>query len=293
VTERRVQFDFEIEFSNGGGLRGQGFRLDIEGDDIADEALADYLVRDMRLLMVGTVRIHNKTILAETHKRPTRTAVPRRLVDLSHDVEDGMVTYRGLPPPVIRDHWTREESRRHFAPGTEFHIGRIEMVANTGTYVDSPFHRYAGGRDLTGLPLESLADLPGVVVRVTGQAGRGIDVAALARVDVRGKAVLLHTGWDAHWRTERYFDGHPFLTAAGAEWLAGHGAALVGIDSLNIDDTSDLRRSAHSTLLGADIPIVEHLCGLERVPDAGFRFFAVPVKVLGLGTFPVRAFAVV
>ena len=249
MADRRVQFDFEIEFSNGGGLRGQGFRLDIEGDDIADEALADYLVRDMRLLMVGAVRIHNKTILAEAHKRPTRTAAPRRLVDVSHEVEDGMVTYRGLPAPVIRDHWTREESRRHFAPGTEFHIGRIEMVANTGTYVDSPFHRYAGGRDLAGLPLESLADLPGVVVRVAGQAGRGIDVAALARLDVRGKAVLLHTGWDAHWRTDRYFEGHPFLTAAGAEWLAGQGAALVGIDSLNIDDTSDLRRSAHSTLL--------------------------------------------
>jgi kynurenine formamidase len=293
VADRRVQFDFEIEFSNGGGLRGQGFRLDIEGDDIADEVLADYLVRDMRLLMVGTVRIYSKMILAEAHKRPTRTAAPRRLVDVSHDVEDGMVTYRGLPAPVIRDHWTREESRRHFAPGTEFHIGRIDMVANTGTYVDSPFHRYAGGRDLAGLPLESLADLPGVVVRVAGQASRGIDVAALARVDVRGKAVLLHTGWDAHWRTERYFEGHPFLSAAGAEWLASHGAALVGIDSLNIDDTSDLRRSAHSRLLGADIPIVEHLCGLERVPEAGFRFFAVPVKVLGLGTFPVRAFAVI
>jgi arylformamidase len=242
---------------------------------------------------VGTVRIHNKTILAETHMRPTRAEAPRRLVDVSHDVEDGMVTYRGLPAPVIRDHWTREESRRHFAPGTEFHIGRIEMVANTGTYVDSPFHRYAAGRDLAGLPLESLADLPGVVVRVAGQASRGIDVGALASLDVRRKAVLLHTGWDAHWRTERYFEGHPFLTAAGAEWLADHGAALVGIDSLNIDDTSDLRRSAHSTLLGADIPIVEHLCGLERLPEAGFRFFAVPVKVRGFGTFPVRAFAVI
>jgi kynurenine formamidase len=294
VADRRVKFDFEIEFSNGGGLRGQGFRLDIEGDDIADEALADYLVRDMRLLMVGTVRIRNKTILAEAHKRPTRTAAPRRLIDVSHEVEAGMVTYRGLPAPAIRDHWTREESRRHFAPGTEFHIGRIEMVANTGTYVDSPFHRYAGGRDLAGLPLESLAAFPGVVVRVAAQAGRRIDVAALARMeDVRGKAVLLHTAWDTFWRTERYFEGHPFLTAAGAEWLAGHGAALVGIDSLNIDDTADLRRPAHSTLLGADIPIVEHLCGLERLPDAGFRFFAVPVKVRGLGTFPVRAFAAV
>jgi kynurenine formamidase len=293
VADRRVQFDFEIEFSNGGGLRGQGFRLDIEGDDIADAALADYLVRDMRLLMVGKVRIHNKTILAEAHKRRKPAATPSRLVDVSHDVEDGMITYRGLPAPVIRDHWTREASRRHFAPGTEFHIGRIEMVANTGTYVDSPFHRFAGGKDLAGLPLESLADLPGVVARVAGQTDRGIDVAAVAALDVRGKAVLLHTGWDVHWRTERYFDGHPFLTAAGAEWLAHHGAALVGIDSLNIDDTTDLRRSAHSTLLGADIPVVEHLRGLDRLPDEGFRFSAVPVKVRGLGTFPVRAFAAI
>jgi arylformamidase len=293
VTEHRVQFDFEITFSNGGGLRGQGFRLDIPGEDISDTALADYLVRDMRLLMVGTVRILNKTILAEAHKRSRPSGGAARLVDLSHDVEDGMVTYRGLPPPVIRDHWTREESRRHFAPGTEFHIGRIDMVANTGTYLDSPFHRYAEGRDLAGLPLESLADLPGVVVRAAGRPARGIDVADLASLDVQGKAVLLHTGWDVHWRTDRYFDGHPFLTAAGAEWLAERGAVLVGIDSLNIDDTADRRRSAHSMLLGRDIPVVEHLCGLEQLPNAGFRFFAVPVKVRAFGTFPVRAFAVI
>jgi kynurenine formamidase len=288
MIDRRVQFDFEIEFSNGGGLQGQGFRLDIEGEDIADEALAHYIVRDMRLLMVGTVRIANKTIVAEPHKRPRA-----RLVDLSHEVEDGMITYRGLPAPVIRDYWTREESRLQFAPGTEFHIGRIEMVANTGTYVDSPFHRYAGGKDLADLPLASLADLPGVLVRVTGRSRRGIDVDDVDNLDVRGKAVLLHTGWDAHWRTERYFEGHPFLTTAGAEWLAARGAALVGIDSLNIDDTADLHRSAHSILLGHDVPIVEHLCGLDRLPNTGFRFFAVPVKVRGMGTFPIRAFAVV
>lgn len=288
MTDRRVHFDFEIEFSNGGGLQGQGFRLDIEHGDITDEALADYIVRDMRLLMVRTVRIKSKTILTEPHKRARA-----RLVDLSHDVEDGMITYRGLPPPVIRDHWTREESRHHFAPGTEFHIGRIEMVANTGTYVDSPFHRYADGTDLAGLPLASLADLPGVLVRVTGRSRRGVDVDDIGAMDVRGKAVLLHTGWDAHWRTERYFDGHPFLTAAAAEWLAAQGSALVGIDSLNIDDTADPRRSAHTILLGRDIPVVEHLCALDRLPDAGFRFFAVPVKVRGLGTFPVRAFAVI
>jgi kynurenine formamidase len=293
MTDRRVQFDFEIEFSNGGGLQGQGFRLDIVGDDIAEDDLADYIVQDLRLLMVGAVRILNKRIIAEAHKRRTTAARPDRLVDLSHDVEDGMVTYRGLPAPVIRDYWTREDSRSHFAPGTEFHIGRIEMVANTGTYVDSPFHRYAGGTDLAGLPLASLADVPGVLVRATGRSRRGVDVDDFGAMDVRGKAVLLHTGWDAHWRTERYFEGHPFLTAAGAEWLAEQGAVLVGIDSLNIDDTADLRRPAHTILLGRDIPVVEHLCGLDRLPDAVFRFFAVPVKVRGLGTFPVRAFAVI
>src|SRR5262245_38768584 len=287
VNDHRVQFDFQIEFSNGGGLDGHAFRLDIEGDDISDQALADYLVRDMRLRMVGSVRIRNKRILAEAHKREASA----RLVDLSHSVEDGMVTYRGLPPPVIRDHWTREESRRYFAPGTEFHIGRIDMVANTGTYLDSPFHRYADGRDLAGLPLESLADLPGVVVRAAGRPGRAINASAFAGLDVRGKAVLLHTGWDIHWRTERYFEGHPFLSRDGAEWLASHGATLVGIDSLNIDDTADPHRSAHSILLGRDIPVVEHLCGLGRLPDSGFHFFAVPVKVRGMGTFPIRAFA--
>jgi kynurenine formamidase len=292
MSDRRVQFDFEIEFSNGGGMTGREFRLDIAGNDISDEALADYVVHDMRLLMVRTVLIRNKTILVEPHKRRA-PAARRRLVDVSHDVEDGMITYRGLPAPVIRDHWTREESRSHFAPGTEFHIGRIDMVANTGTYVDSPFHRYADGPDLAHLPLESLADLPGVVVRAAGRAERGIDASTLADLDVRGKAVLLHTGWDVHWRTDRYFEGHPYLTRAGAEWLADHGAALVGIDSLNIDDTADPRRSAHSTLLRHSIPIAEHLCGLERLPDSGFRFFAVPVKVRAFGTFPVRAFAAI
>jgi arylformamidase len=292
MVERRVQFDFEIEFSNGGGLTGRAFRLDIPGDDISDAALAEYIVRDLRLLMVQTTRIRNKTILVEPHKRRP-SAARRRLVDVSHDVEDGMVTYRGLPAPVIRDYWTREESRSHFAPGTEFHIGRIDMVANTGTYVDSPFHRYADGPDLAQLRIESLADLPGVVVRAAGMAERGIGPTALAGLHVRGKAVLLHTGWDVHWRTDRYFEGHPFLARAGAEWLVEHRAALVGIDSLNIDDTADLRRSSHSILLRHAVPIVEHLCGLGRLPDSGFRFFAVPVKVRAFGTFPVRAFAAV
>ena len=219
--------------------------------------------------------------------------VTKQFVDLSHTVEDGLVTYRGLPAPVICDYLSREESRKHYAPGTEFHIGKIEMVANTGTYLDSPFHRYEDGEDLSQLALESLADLDGVVVKADGSAGRAVGRAAFDGLDVRGRAVLVHTGWDAHWKTDEYFEGHPFLTEDAARFLADEGAALVGIDSYNIDDTADGRRPVHSILLGAGIPVVEHMCGLGRLPREGFRFSAVPVKVKGLGTFPVRAFAVV
>jgi arylformamidase len=211
------------------------------------------------------------------------------LIDLSHSVEHGLITYKGLPAPMICDFLSREDSRQIYAAGTEFHIGKIEMVANTGTYVDSPFHRYADGRDLSELPLESLANLEGIVVR---HAGRAIGPAAFSDLDLRGKAVLVHAGWDRHWATEQYFEGHPFLTAEAARHLAASGAALAGIDSLNIDDTADWSRPAHSILLGAGIPIVEHLCNLQALPAAGFRFFAVPVKVKRFGTFPVRAFAI-
>jgi len=214
-----------------------------------------------------------------------------RFVDLSHTVEHGLVTYKGLPAPVISDHLSREASRSLYAPGTEFHIGRIEMVANTGTYLDSPFHRYEGGDDLSQLPLSSLADLDGVVVSAAAGTARAIGPAAFGGLDVRGRAVLVHTGWDAHWKTDAYFDGHPFLTGDAAALLAEGGAALIGIDSYNVDDTADGQRPAHSILLGAGIPIVEHLCNLGRLPREGFRFFAVPVKVRGFGTFPVRAFA--
>ena len=219
---------------------------------------------------------------------PTRT-----LVDVSHTVEEGMITYKGLPAPIVCDFMSREASRRHYADGTEFHIGRIDMVANTGTYVDSPFHRFAHGKDLAALDLASLADVDSVVVRVTGQPGRAVGPDAFRGIDVKGRAVLVHTGWDAHWRTDRYFEGHPYLTADAAAFLADAGATIVGIDSLNIDDTADGRRPVHTTLLGCDIPIVEHLCGLGRLPSSGFRFFAVPVKVRGFGTFPVRAFGLV
>jgi kynurenine formamidase len=215
------------------------------------------------------------------------------LIDVSHIVEDGMITYKGLPAPLICDFLSREESRSRYAPGTEFQIGKIEMVANTGTYLDSPFHRYANGKDLSELPLHRLANLDGIVIHFDRAKGRAVRRASFKDHDLRGKAVLVRTAWDTHWRTDQYFEGHPFLTSDAATYLVEAGAALVGIDSFNIDDTDDLTRPAHSLLLGAEIPIVEHLHGLEHLPDKGFRFFAVPVKVKGMGTFPVRAFGLV
>src|SRR5690554_2648442 len=216
----------------------------------------------------------------------------RRLVDLSHVVEDGMATYPGLPGPVISDHLSREASRAHYSEGTTFHIGRIEMVGNTGTYIDAPFHRYADGKDLAELALEQVADLEGRVFRAD-PSRRAIGPELFGQADVRGKAVLVHTGWSSRWGTEAYFHGHPFLTAEAAAWLEQAGAALVGIDSLNIDDTSTGERPVHSTLLRAGILIVEHLCRLDELPDSGFRFHAVPVKVRGFSSFPVRAYAII
>jgi arylformamidase len=219
--------------------------------------------------------------------------VGARLVDLSHTVEDGMVTYKGLPAPIVCDYLSFDDSRRHYAEGTEFVISRVELVGNTGTYLDSPFHRHRHGRDLAELPLASVANLEAVVVGAVEREGRAIGPERFKGLDVRGKAVLVQTGWDAHWRTDRYFEGHPFLTRASAELLAEAGAALVGIDSYNIDDTGDLTRPVHTVLLGRDVPIVEHMCRLGELPEAGVRFSAVPVKVRGCGSFPVRAFAVV
>ena len=213
-----------------------------------------------------------------------------KLIDLSHTVEDRMVTYKGLPAPIICDYLSREASRERYTPGTEFQIGRIDMVANTGTYLDSPFHRYPDGADLSQLELESLADLDCIVVRAAERPARAIDELSIDLAALAGKALLFHTGWDAHWRTDQYFEGHPHLTGKLAEQLVDAEVALVGIDSFNIDSTDDGTRPVHTALLGAGIPIVEHLCNLGDVPDRGARFFAVPVKVKGMGTFPVRAF---
>ncbi|GAA3741839.1 kynurenine formamidase [Spinactinospora alkalitolerans] len=216
------------------------------------------------------------------------------LADLSHQIVAGMTTYPGLPAPVVEDHLSFDESRRDYAPGTEFHIGRISMVANTGTYLDTPAHRYRDGSDLADLELDKVAGLDGAVIDATERA---VGPEALKGVDVAGRAVLIRTGWDRYWRTEAYGSPeHPHLTEAGAKALVEAGAALVGIDSVNIDDTSPESggaRPAHSALLAAGIPVVEHLCLLDQLPAAGFQFFAVPVKVRGLGTFPVRAFALI
>jgi len=211
-----------------------------------------------------------------------------RLVDLSHAVEDGMTTYKGLPGPHICDYWSREHSAAFYDDGSTFQIGRIDMVANTGTYLDAPFHRFEDGDDLSKLALERLAGLDGLLVR---HSGPGIDADAFERLEVAGKAVLVHTGWDRHWRSDAYQQGHPFLTEAAARVLAERGARLVGIDSHNIDDTARRARPVHTLLLGAGTLICEHMTNLSALPGSGFRFYAVPPKIVGMGTFPVRAFA--
>jgi kynurenine formamidase len=215
-----------------------------------------------------------------------------KFVDLSHIIEAGMITYTGLSGPVISDHMSREDSESHYSDGTTFQIGKIEMIANTGTYIDAPFHRYEDGQDLSELKMASIANLDGIVFRAA-QGVRSIDKHVFESDTVEGKAVLIHTGWDRHWRTDAYFESHPFLTRDAAEYLKSSGAALVGIDSLNIDDTADGSRPAHSILLKANISIVEHMCHLEVLPDQGFRFFAIPAPVKGMGSFPVRALALI
>jgi kynurenine formamidase len=216
----------------------------------------------------------------------------RRIVDVSHEIEPGMTTYPGLPGPVVSDFLSREASRGKYADGTTFAIGRVEMVANTGTYVDAPFHRFAGGKDIGTLPLERLADLEGIVVDATG-SGPAIGRASFDGAELAGRAVLVRTGWSRHWRTPAYLDGHPYLTRQAVERLVEARPALVGIDSLNIDDARDGTRPAHTLLLDAEIPIVEHLTNLEALPARGFRFHCVPAPFHGLGSFPVRAYAVV
>jgi len=288
---KRVVFDFDIQFTNGGGIQGQDFRLDIEGDEITDRALADYIVADLRLLMVGKVTILRKHYITEAHKR-TAASKPLepgiQLIDLSHTIFDGLVTFKGLPAPIICDYLSRKQAEGMYEEGTTFQIGKIEMVANTGTYIDCPFHRFEHGKDLAATGLEAFADLDGITIDATNATAVGIEF--FQNKELRNRAVLVHTGWARHWNTPAYFSGHPFLTKEAAEYLRDNAVKLVGIDSHNIDDTGKNSRPVHTTLLGAEILIVEHMCHLEKLPESGYTFSAVPPKFQGVGTFPVRAF---
>ncbi|MFQ5555844.1 MAG: cyclase family protein [Acidimicrobiia bacterium] len=213
-------------------------------------------------------------------------------IEMSHEIVDGMTTYPGIPAPAISTFLTFDDSQDHYAEGTEFQIGRIDLAANTGTYLDTPAHRHRDGWDLTGLRLDRIANVPGVVARCRDHSQRAIGPEVLKGLAVGGSAVLFDTGWSEHWGTDAYFRGHPYLDPATVDALVAAAPAIVGIDSLNIDGTDRGTRPAHTLLLKADIPIVEHMTGLDRLPDTGFRFFAVPPRIAGLATFPVRAFAI-
>ena len=300
VTDYRASFDATVRFSNGGDLTVHGFRVDLPGPGTDEGHIAELFLASLGLLMTESATLANVRVFAEPHKGtrggpsdrgPGPVAADGRLVELSHVIRAGMITYPGLPGPEITPYLTREASREHYGPGTEFTIDRLTMVGNTGTYLDAPYHRYPDGADLSGIPLTRTVDIPAVVVRVGGSAQRGIGVGALAAHEVAGAAVLLHTGGDVGFGTPAYADDPQFLTRAGAAWLAGHGPALVGIDAVNIDDNADLQRPAHSLLLAAGIPVVEHLTGLDQLPPTGARFTAVPLRIEKLGTVPVRAFA--
>jgi arylformamidase len=291
--DKRVKFDFEIYFTNGGSIKGEDFRLDIRGDDISDRELADYIVEDLRLLMVGQTKILNKEVFSETHKRNLVKAKidADLLIDLSHTIEQGLITYKGLPAPIICDYLSREDSRQFYAKGTEFQIGKIEMVTNTGTYIDCPFHRFENGKDLSEVGLACFTDLDAVVISVPFSETLEITEEHVKDHEIRNRAVLIHTGWDRNWNTEKYYENHPYLTGGAAEYLRDCDVKLVGIDSHNIDNTSGKTRPVHTTLLGAEILIVEHLCNLYLLPEDGFIFSAIPPKFKGVGTFPVRAMA--
>jgi arylformamidase len=301
MHEYRAHFDFDIRFANGGALAGTGFRLDLPSPDVSEDEIGRLLVQHLGLALVDEVELRGLRVVEEEHRgsrgvdSAAATGVGTRVVDLSHPIRAGLVTYPGLPAPTIAPHLTREDSRARYAPGTEFAMDILTMIGNTGTYLDSPFHRYANGSDLAGLDLSSLVGLRAEVFHLEdawSPERRGIRAATLADRDVRGAAVLLHTGWDRWFGQPEYGSGAPFLTGEGAQWLIDAGAVLVGIDSLNIDDTeSGGERPAHSLLLGAGVHVVEHLTNLGSLPPRGARFTAAPPAVEGFGTFPVRAFA--
>lgn len=291
----RAEFDAEVTFTDGGDLSARRFQVDVPHADVTEAEITERLVGLLAPRPVEHARLSGVRVFGEPFIPLQRPLARTRFVDLSHVIRDGLTTYPGLPAPQLRQHLSHAESRDRYAPGTEFAIDRITMVGNTGTYVDSPFHRYPDGTDLAGLPLERLAELPAVVVRAIG-GPRGVTAEALAGVDVAGRAVLLNTGGDRHWATKDYAVDAPYLTREGAQDLVDRGAALVGIDSVNIDDISARARGerpAHTLLLAAGIPIVEHLTNLRTLPVHGARFSAVPPRIVGFGSFPVRAYATV
>jgi kynurenine formamidase len=310
MAEYRAHFDAVIEFVNGGSLTATDFRLDLPSADTTEEETGRLLVQHLGLALVGSVRLDGFAVVEETHRgsrgisteethRGSRgieaelVVDAKRVVDLSHVIREGLITYPGLPAPVITPHLTREDSRAKYAPGTEFAMDIITMIGNTGTYLDSPWHRYGDGADLAGLDLATLVDLRTEVLHVSDAADRGIPASVFWDRDVRGAAVLVHTGWDRHFGTPAYLTGAPFLTTDAVDHLVEQGAVLVGIDSLNIDDTeSGGERPAHTRLLAAGIHVVEHLTRLEELPPRGARFTAAPPAVEGFGTFPVRAYAI-
>jgi arylformamidase len=301
VPQFRAHFDAQVEFVNGGGLTANGFRLDLPTEDADEQTVARLFVQHLGLALVGSVRLTNVEIVEEQHRGsrgiPSGNAIAspsdtRRFIELSHVIRAGMVTYPGLPAPTVTPHLTREDSKSRYAPGTEFAMDIITMIGNTGTYLDSPWHRFDGGTDLAGLTLETLVDLPTEVFHLEDAADRGIPASVFWDRDVEGKAVLLHSGWDRHFGTPAYATGAPYLAPDGVDYLIDQGAILVGIDSLNIDNTEGTgERPAHTRLLHAGIHVVEHLTNLGSLPAAGARFTATPPLVEEFGTFPVRAFA--
>ena len=298
MPEFRAHFDAVVTFTNGGDLRTDGFRLDLPTGAETAEDVGRLFVQHLGLALVGSVALANLEVVEEQHRgsRGVSAVVTGStggsLVDLSHTVREGLVTYPGLPAPTITSHMSREASRASYAPGTEFTMDVITMIGNTGTYIDSPFHRYSAGADLAGLDLATLVDQPAEVFHLQDSTDRGIPASVFWDRDLAGTAVLLHTGWDRLFGSPEYKHGSPFLSGEGAAYLVAQGVTVVGIDSLNVDDTeSGGERPAHSQLLDAGIHVVEHLTGLGSLPPTGARFTAVPPKVEGFGTFPVRAFA--
>jgi len=300
MTQYRALFDVRIFFVNGGGLSAEGFRLDVPQRDISEAEVGRLFVQHLGLAMVGEVVFDKFAIIEEPHKgsrgvtEPVMTNVdaPVRLVDLSHTIREGLVTLPGVPAPSLAPHLRRGEGT--YAPGTSFSMDILTIPGNTGTYLDTAWHRYEGGADLAALDLATLVDLPTEVFHLADATVRGIPASVFYDRDVRGKAVLLHTAWDRHFGTPEYAQGAPFLSPDGVDYLAAQGVLLVGIDSVNIDDMlpeAKGERPAHTIFLANGIHVVEHLTNLGELPPTGALFTAVPPKFEGTGTFTVRAFA--